>query len=154
MECKFFGIDRPTKEVKITLWNINGICNKLENTFVKTWINESDIVFLNETKTSMDFKVPGYQVYQDTSKERSRGGVAVLVKNSLKEYVSNVDISVEGQIWIKLSFLPKLEIGGCYIPPPDSPYFDIASFAKIREHCMNNDCTYIILGDLNGRCGK
>ena len=53
-----------------------------------------------------------------------------------------------------MSSLPDIKIGGCYIPPPDSPYFDESSFAKIQEHCMDTKTQSIVIGDLNARCGK
>ena len=154
MECEFFGIDCPANKLVMSSWNINGVTNKLENEYVKTWVHKSDIVFLNETKTGLTFNVPGYVTYKDSNKDRSRGGTAVLIRNSVKNLIKNIDVSIEGQVWIELSVLSKVQIGGCYIPPPDSPYFDMLSFAKIQEHCLETPYKSIILGDLNGRCGK
>ena len=77
-------------------------------------------------------------MYQDNNKDRSRGGTAVLIRNSVKNMIKNIDVSIEGQVWIKLSVLPKVQIGGCYIPPPDSPYFDILIFAKNSRTLFKN----------------
>ena len=46
------------------------------------------------------------------------------------------------------------KIGGCYIPPPDSIYFDLSIFAKLHEECSDFSMNRVIMGDLNGRCGK
>ena len=107
---------------------------------------------LTLTKTMKTFSVPGYEVY--TKSQCNRGGVAVLLRNNLIDNVMSVDVSYEGEIWIKLSVLPNTKIGGCYIPPPVSIYFDLSNFAKLHEECSDFSMNRVIMGDLNGRCGK
>ena len=50
MECEFFGIDCPANKLVMSSWNSNGVTNKLENEYVKTWVHKSDIVFLMKQK--------------------------------------------------------------------------------------------------------
>lgn len=46
----------------------------------------------------------------------------MLVKSKLTRYVTQVDVTEEDQIWIVLSWLPKVELGSVYIPPINSPF--------------------------------
>ena len=139
MECNFFGLGCPVYKLRIASWNINGVTNKMERDNVISWTDDKDIIFLNKTKTSILFNVPGFYVYQDESTGRKRDGTALL----LKKYPQDTG-----------GCLPDIEIGGCYIPPPDSPYFDESSFVKLQEHCMDSKTQSIVIGDLNARCGK
>ena len=108
---------------------------------------------MNEIKTAQTFTVPGYVVFFSDNRNPNRGGTALLVRNYLEKYITWIDTSADGQIWLKLSLLPGIIIGGCYIPPVDSPYYDIRIFADIESRILsNNDCKPIIIGDLNARC--
>ncbi len=112
------------------------------------------MVFLNEIKTSIRFSVPGFAVYYSNNKNPHRGGTALLLKNRWVTEITWMDVDTEGQIWLRLSCLPDVTIGGCYIPPSDSPYYDASLFASIQARIMSNTgCSYIIVGDFNARCG-
>lgn len=82
--------------------------------------------------------------------EELRGGVALLVKHSLWEYIHDVRIEHD-QIWFKLLCCPELQFGTVYIPPADSPYFTPASFAKIQEMILYHANKSVIFGDFNAR---
>ena len=56
----------------------------------------------------------------------------MLIKNRLMEYVKCIDMDTEGQIWVSLTFLVIFKLGGVYIPPEDSPYFQQANIVKDR----------------------
>ena len=70
------------KLLKITLWNINGVANKLETNSVIQSLWKSDIIMLNEIKTNELFSLPGYATYRSLSAHHHRGGCAVLSKKS------------------------------------------------------------------------
>ena len=107
-----------------------------------------------EIKSSLRFGVPGYIVYLNPSKVNDkRGGVALLVKASLLDYMYNIDMSVEDQIWFQLRYYPEYVFGGVYIPPEDSLYFDQALFGSLNAK-MGNFSKAIIMGDFNARVSK
>ena len=45
--------------------------------------------------------------------------------------------------------------GACFIPPSDSPYFSLDSFASIQGKVLENNGInkYVIMGDCNARFG-
>lgn len=49
-----------------------------------------------------------------------RGGVVVLVRNSLSVFVHSIDISIGDQIWLQLRVVQGVMFGFCYVPPCDS----------------------------------
>ena len=120
METIFFLVNSPTcNQLSIGSWNIHGIANKFENEHCMNWLHLHDLVFLYELKTSQKFEIPGYMVYLSNNQNPHRGGTGLLIRNNLAGSITWMDISVDGQIWLKLSFLPNVLICGCYIPPAD-----------------------------------
>ena len=80
----------------------------------------------------------------------NRSGTALLVKHNIAEFIYDIDRSVNDQIWFRLSFVPNVIFGGCYIPPSDSSYYDEQCFSNIlgrRLEHPERDC--ILFGDLN-----
>lgn len=70
-----------------------------------------------------NLSVPGFSIYRNVSREgQHRGGIVMLVKSKIMDSVMQVDTEEEGQIWVVLSCLPTLKVGGVYIPTNDSPY--------------------------------
>ncbi len=152
-----FSVACPTynEPLYICSWNIHAVKNKLENTICLELLAKYDIVVLNEIKTATKFHVPGFNVFLSDNDNQNRGGTALLVKSYLTKYIQWVDTSSQHQVWINFSIYPKLVIGGCYIPPSDSPYFDIDSYSKIQERVMSNkQYEYVVIGDFNARCGQ
>ena len=119
------------------------------------WIHNYDIIFLCETATNVVFSVPGYHVITGKTTVPNRGGVVILVKNYLYEYITAVDITVNDQIWFAFSFMPSVLFGGCYIPPSDSRYYDVHAFSSIVSKRMDNAPKSLCLfGDFNCRFGN
>jgi len=73
----------------------------------------------------------------------------VLVANYLWPQVYSVK-KEKDQVWFSLSCVPNHIFGACYIPPSDSPYFQLNVFATIHEKCINEEKVFI-MGDLNAR---
>ena len=147
-----FVFSLVSSNIVIGYWNIHGVRNKLENKIVIDWVRKHHIVFISEVKTGLPFSVPGYNVIRKMDgADLHRGGTALLVKNNVYSNVKNI-LCNEDDIWVKLSNIPDLYIGGAYIPPQDSLYYNEISLAKIQEKCMNGKI--VILGDFNGRCGR
>ena len=123
---------------------------------VSSWIGEQDIVFLCETMTSNPIYIPGYTVFygNDSLTTTNRGGTALLVRNNIAEYIYDVDITCCDQIWFRVSFMPNVIFGGCYIPPSDSPYYDEQCLANLERKCVDSCNEFILFGDLNSRLGR
>ena len=114
----------------------------------------NDVVFLSEIKTSVNLSVTGYMTILSNTKNGLRGGCAVLVKNSLCIEILSLDITHNDQIWINFRFDPHTLYGGCYIPPHDSPNYDIECHANLQEIIkLNPDKDILLLGDMNARFG-
>ena len=153
----FFVEAGSSRNIRLISWNINGIRNKLENEKCLQFILQYDIVFLNEIKCAYKFSVPGFRTYVSklNSDSPNRGGTALLLKNWLVPYVQSLDCTCIDQIWIKFSFSPEVEIGGCYIAPNDSPYYSHQSIAFVQEKMFSSRNTeYVLVGDINCRFGN
>ena len=119
------------------------------------WIQRHDVIFLCEIATSVSISVPGFYVIQGKTVTCNRGGVAILVKNYLYEYIHGVDLTMNDQIWFSISFLPDVIFGGCYIPPSDSIYYDVHAFSNIiSKYSDNSTKQFCIFGDFNSRLGQ
>ena len=141
--------------LKITSWNINAVNNKLENVIVQHALMSSDIIFLNETKTAERFTLPGYVCYQSDTDNPNRGGCAVLLKHYLVGNIARMDLSHKDLVQLELKCLPDATIVGCYIPPCDSPYFNMDTYAYLQELTKQHGGKgMIVLGDLNARFGN
>ena len=76
------------------------------------------------------------------------------IRSYLIQFIQCIDVNIMDQVWVKFTFLPDLWIGGCYIPPSDSPYFTENSFSAIQERLMDQTHGAIVLGDFNARLGQ
>ena len=72
----------------------------------------------------------------------------LLIKSKLCEYVKSIDMDTEGQIWVVLNFLVSYKIGGVYVPPDDSPYFQQVCLGALDARIRDSENT-IVLVDLN-----
>ena len=147
-------MESDLQNLRVCSWNIGGVADKLQNTDILSFILKFHIVWLLETKTSFCFNVPGFKVYQNPSKVNDkRGEVLLLIKCSILKYVKNVDITMEGQIWLELSCFTSLVFGGVYIPLEDSPYFEPSFFGNMVAKIMSHS-RVVILGDFNSRVAE
>ena len=56
-------------------------------------------------------------MYQNESRHgKHRGGVILLVKYSLQKFITNINLTLESQIWLELSCFPNTMFGGVYDP--------------------------------------
>ena len=108
---------------------------------------------MSETKICYNVSVPGFHVFYNPSKHGThRGGIMLLIRDKLLDYVKCVDMNTEGQIWVSLVFIVTYKLGGVYIPPDDSPYFQQADIGALESHILESENT-IVMGDLNARVG-
>ena len=92
--------------------------------------------------TTNPIYVPGYIVLcgNDILTTTKWGGTALLVKNNMAEYICDIDITCCDQIWLRVSFMPNMIFGGCYIPPSDSPYYDDR---PVLSECRKEMCRFL-----------
>lgn len=118
----FLGRSQQESKLKIVSWNINAAKTKLEKYFVQKFLNDYDIVSINEVKTPLSLTLPGCKCYESINvQEAQRGGTAVFVKNFLTSFIPSVDNSMPDQVWVHLSCMVGVVFGFCYVPPCDSP---------------------------------
>ena len=128
-----------------------GLKDKLQKQDIMEFILESDIIWLSETKKCFNVNVPGFNIYYNPSKYGThRGGIMLLIRKKLCDYVKSIDKDTEGQIWVVLNLLVNYTLGGVYIPPDDSPYFQQEYIGALETHTRDSE-NVIVLGDLNGR---
>ena len=134
-------------------WNISGLRDKLQESDILTFILNYDIVWLLETKYYFSLNVPGFIMHTNVSRSgMHRGGVVLLIKSRIAELVSSVDIEVEDQIWLELSCLPNVKLGGIYIPPDDSPYYHPSRYGEVAARSVDQQ-KVVMMGDFNSRVG-
>ena len=91
------------------------------------------MVWLSEAKKCFNVNVPGFRVFYNPSKRGShRGGIMLLIKDKVLEFVKCIDMDTEGQIWIILSFLVTYKFGGVYRDIKSFQYFFCKSSAYSR----------------------
>jgi hypothetical protein len=147
-----------------------GVSAKLKCPDFLTWLNNYEIICLQETKTddTDSICVPGYDVHlfnrQKITRYRS-GGIAVFVKKEISKYITFDKHSNSNLIkFFKISkevcnttSNEDIVCGVVYLPPNGSkfshndPYFEMQN--EIFRYC-NDSKNIILLGDFNSRCGN
>ena len=135
--------------------NIHGVSSKLEQPNLFLFLQMYDIIMLNEIKCSYPFSLAGYHCLRSTIilGEESRGGVAVLVKNTLWNGMYSIELCKD-QIWFRLKQYPGFLFAAIYVPPRDSPFFTHECFSLINEHCQGSNDMILLMGDFNSRLGS
>ena len=118
-------------------------------------MNGHDIVVLSEIHRATVKHAPGFvPIVANNTSPNHRGGVAVLFKYSIYNEVFNIDKSVSEQLWFRLRSVPGVKFCGAYIAPSESQYFNESSLPELQAKSSGDDLTYVIIGDLNARCGN
>ena len=124
---------------------------------VETKINEIDIILNND---HVDTGIPGYVCFHKTRKKRNgttSGGIAIMVKNSLKEMIQIIETDNDNILWCKINgFFSEsnedLLLGVAYISPEGSQYSNTQCFNDIERDYYTHfiDMKYsIVAGDFN-----
>ena len=118
-------------------------------------MNKHDIVVLSEIHRATVKHAPGFvPVVANNISPNHRGGLVVLFKYSVYNDVYNIDKSVPEQLWFRLRSVPGVQFCGAYIAPSESQYFNESSLPELQAKSSGDDLSYIIVGDLNARCGN
>ena len=150
----FLNEKKTTSVLKLCSWNICGVKEKLNDSEILKFLMQYDLVWLLEVKSVYQKSVPGFYMYNNMSRRGShRGGVTLLIKCALMQFVTKVDMDADNMIWVELSVCEGVKFGGVYIPPEDSLYCEASPFQTLSERCsISRD--EIVLGDFNARVGS
>ena len=158
--------------LSIAAWNICGILNKINDPEFLQQLLPHDIIILSETFANNDaLHIQGYKCknifYSKKHKKAKRhsGGVSVLIKSNIGNFISPVKTTAEHFIWLKISKqltgYPQDTFCCCaYIPPYGSPYYTTHPDINLFD-CLSGDITHfgklghvLVSGDLNSRLGN
>ena len=67
--------------------------------------------------------------------------------------IVDIKTDIHEQIWFKLRSVPHVNFCGAYIAPSDTAYFQEESFPRLEAKTLDQDQSYVIMGDMNTRCG-
>jgi exonuclease III len=156
----------------VLAWNVHGLTeSKKECSEFVNIIEQNDIVFLFETwancHSNIDidgyYSVNLYRKYQHRNAKRSSGGIALYIKENLKDGVTVVRQHYDSVIWLKLDKVffhteNDVYICGVYIWPEDSPVYNICD-VDLFEIVQNDIYDFeskgalYLMGDWNSRVG-
>ena len=144
------GPSRAT--LSILALNICGVKSKLESQCIKDLFSTFDLIFLSEIKCTYPFAIPGFDCTRSSviAGEETRGGVAVLIRASLRSYVYQMETHKD-LISFKMKHAPALTFMAAYVAPRDSPYFSATTYATINEICKRDHGEIVLMGDFNAR---
>lgn len=145
-----------TSNLKIVFWNCRSIRNKIIefNDFLS--VNNVDICCLSETwlNESQTFYHPNYECIRKDRIGQSGGGVAILVKKSIKfsnipcistQVIENVGIAID------IAENIELKIYSVYFPGGQNNSNYRNSFKSDLRKMLNTGQNYLFCGDFNSR---
>ena len=167
------------KFLTISSWNINGLeskingvkSNKIHDPEVINTINKYDLIGLMETHagSETDISLQGYYVFRKDRPKHQKawkpsGGIAVLVKESLRNACKFDPLSDSDIIWVRVQKQitkqsSDLFLAFVYLPPSNSSYGKVHGneiLQKLEKHIEFFSCRgkVIICGDFNARIGE
>ena len=164
------GKSKTDRNIRICSWNINGLTKaKLDDRLLGRFLKEFDIILLQETWLSEndELELEGYTSYSFPRKikhanaKRDSGGLAALVKNGITQGIEIGKIHEDLIMWLRLKkhetgLSRDICIGNIYIPPEHSTHLQCDPFVILQDHIAldNNDCDWVLCGDLNARTGN
>ena len=160
-------------------WNINGLeCkingikrNKLDDQDVIDSLSKSDFIGLVETHadSNTDISLNGYYVFRKDRPRnkkawRASGGIAVLVKESLRNACKIDPVSDSDVVWVRVhkditNLSRDLYLAFIYLPPSNSTFGKVNGkeiIEKLEKQIDFFSCKgkVIICGDFNARVGE
>ena len=146
-------------------------CNKLDDPEVINSLKTFDCIGLMETHAdkNVDISLPGHYVFRkDRIKHKNAtkpsGGIAVLVRDSMRHAYKFDPVSDSDIIWVRVlkdsvSMRNDLYVAFVYLPPLNSAYGKVNSkniMLKLEKQIEYFSCKgkIMICGDLNARFGS
>jgi len=165
----------PSIDFTFLCWNVEGVISKLNYPDFISYVERFPFVCLTESfiEYAPDNVFPNFDLFISPAKKlsnkgRRSGGVLCLVRKELKLFFEPIPCRYDNILIFKIkkSLLATSSdnlLFCVYIPPVDSPYYNIVEEADgitILETCMNEVCTQyancniLLCGDFNSRTGK
>lgn len=167
---------KERKELKLLMWNVEGLLEKLTDDDFCEYIYNFDIVCFCETFTFPNFdfrmKFNEYNFVHNAATKFTRmgrpsGGVILLIKKEIEEYVKIIETNLPNILCaeVQKSWLDRDKdtlIIGTYIHPVGSIFYTDKDFdctldlveQLLTDHIdKDKDYEYIIGGDMNARIG-
>ena len=151
-------------DLKITFINVNGLLQKSKYPEFIEFINKYDIIGITESNMTKieNLELKNFSILKTKERPfyiRASGGITVLVKNDIKEFVNYIDTESEFVLWIEIDkkltgYKSNIILGTVYIPGETSTYFCKDAYDVINNERINYfyDKDNIILGgDFNSR---
>ena len=142
-------------------WNIAGKYELFSLKQLQLYIERYDIICLTETHATQSGSVnfPNYKVFEfpdyNCNHEYPRGGICLLVKHEIKNYIKSVSLLMTD--FVEIVFTNDLRLINLYIPPVDSAYYDEQYIELLCSMFVEADIekrSLISMGDLNVRLGN
>ena len=150
--------------------------NKLQSSELKRVFDTNDIICITESwgDESQNFDYDGFEHFELHRTEnkvtctRNSGGIVVYFRDYLVDYGIFVMKRNDTHIWFKLNsnhfnFDKDFYLCVCYIPPSNSsrqglnefnPYDELMNNILYLQENTNENCNFMIVGDLNSRISK
>ena len=164
------------RRVKIGIWNVEGLFEKLGLNGVSEYINSLDVACLGETFTlsSFDFNIKfgDFTVLHNPAKKfnirgRPSGGLVLLIRKTLERFITIIDTKINHVLCFKigkdcLNTDKDIVCIGTYVHPADSVFYtdeDHDCTLEAVEQFMldqleeGEEFEYLLMGDLNARIG-
>ena len=142
-------------------WNIAGKYELLKMKEMQIYLVKYDIICLTETHTvrSGPINFPKFKCYEfpdfSCNFEHPRGGICLLVKNEIKDFIKHVNLLMTD--FIQITFTSNSKLVNLYIPPIGSAYYDeqyIELLCSILIEADRTSTPIVLMGDLNTRMGE
>ncbi len=172
--CKGIG-SRPRyiSHLSIATWNIQGLkgntFNKTDDMDFMSKIGKHHIIGLTETHCipSDNIVIPGYHAFQASrpkTKNKAHGGVAIIVKETIRPGVKFFKGESNDIVWIQLmkeyfNMEKDTFIGCTYVSPKNSSYsrgIDRSPFDILNKDInkFSEKGRILLMGDFNARTGN
>lgn len=142
--------------LNIIFWNCRSIKNNYLELYDLLSINNVDICFLTETWLTSNVNIPkfGYNCIRCDRSDRRGGGVAILVKQNIKNYKPifvKTNIIENVGITLKTADSKIINLFAVYFPGGIANPESKGTFRKDVRKLLKIDSNVIICGDLNSR---
>ncbi|CAG2200728.1 unnamed protein product [Mytilus edulis] len=131
----------------------------------------TDLIELNDIFVCIESKLDdldqlnlpkGYDYFTKNRKkfERKSGGITVIFKKCLKNFLTFINTDSEFVLWVKVDIpmqLTKIMFGCIYVPPENSRYSSKDAFDEIETELItlkDQSTATALLGDFNARTGS
>jgi exonuclease III len=143
---------------------------------MKRILSDNDIIFLTETwsNENSNMEVEGFSLFclhrsdKKRNSKRDSGGIACYIKNHLINFVHLYKSDSDDIMWLKFDAClfaldNDMYVCLCYCVAKGSsrePFVEALVFDRILQNIIeicsltNNECSFLVLGDMNSRIGQ